>query len=266
MLNEMVEEGYIFINYIWKTERDEYPYSLTEKGNPKLKVLNSNTTIYRTWRCCIMLCSSYARTRCFIGNRWSNWINYECHRTSISANNWCLGSIANGCGAISTGVSLISLGGWAVVAGLGLIVIGAGTMAFGANEVVDAMTGTNYIQEWTGMSDTAYAWSYLGLNFASSVGQAVGNMYHLHATRKVRYDHSGVKVQGYRYFDRKGDPFFDFDYPHATIRYNHWHGWNGPGLTNRSEHDYWTLYFKYFRNQGEEIKNLHLFKPQKIFR
>lgn len=32
MLNEMVEEGYIFINYAWKTERDEYPYSLTEKG------------------------------------------------------------------------------------------------------------------------------------------------------------------------------------------------------------------------------------------
>ena len=31
-LNEMVEEGYIFINYSWKTERDEYPYSLTEKG------------------------------------------------------------------------------------------------------------------------------------------------------------------------------------------------------------------------------------------
>ena len=32
MLNEMVEEGYIFINYSWKTERNEYPYSLTEKG------------------------------------------------------------------------------------------------------------------------------------------------------------------------------------------------------------------------------------------
>ena len=32
MLSEMVEEGYIFINYSWKTERDEYPYSLTEKG------------------------------------------------------------------------------------------------------------------------------------------------------------------------------------------------------------------------------------------
>ena len=32
LLIEMVEEGYIFINYSWKTERDEYPYSLTEKG------------------------------------------------------------------------------------------------------------------------------------------------------------------------------------------------------------------------------------------
>ena len=32
MLNEMIEEGYIFINYSWKTERNEYPYSLTEKG------------------------------------------------------------------------------------------------------------------------------------------------------------------------------------------------------------------------------------------
>ena len=32
MLNEMMDEGYISINYSWKTERDEYPYSLTEKG------------------------------------------------------------------------------------------------------------------------------------------------------------------------------------------------------------------------------------------
>lgn len=70
--------------------------------------------------------------------------------------------MANGYGAISTGASLMSLGGWGAVAGLGLILIGAGTMAFGTNEVVDAMTGTNYIQKWTGMSDSAYAWSYLG--------------------------------------------------------------------------------------------------------
>ena len=31
-LEEMVEEGYICINYEWKTEKDEYPFSLTDKG------------------------------------------------------------------------------------------------------------------------------------------------------------------------------------------------------------------------------------------
>ena len=143
-------------------------------------------------------------------------------------------------GAISTGISLMGLGGWSILAGLGLILIGAGTMAFGANEVVDAMTGTNYIQKWTGMSDSAYAWSYLGLNFASSIGQAAGNMYHLHATRQVRFSNNGANVKGYRYFDRKGNPFFDFDYPHGNIQYNHWHGWGGPGLTNRSKGDHWS--------------------------
>ncbi len=32
LLAEMVEEGYITMNYSWKNEHDEYPYSLTEKG------------------------------------------------------------------------------------------------------------------------------------------------------------------------------------------------------------------------------------------
>ena len=32
LLEEMVDEGYISINYSWKNEHDEYPYSLTEKG------------------------------------------------------------------------------------------------------------------------------------------------------------------------------------------------------------------------------------------
>ena len=27
LINEMVSDGYIVINYSWKTERDEYPYS-----------------------------------------------------------------------------------------------------------------------------------------------------------------------------------------------------------------------------------------------
>lgn len=37
LLNEMVEEGYIYVNYSWKTEHDEYPYSLTEKGRKAWK-------------------------------------------------------------------------------------------------------------------------------------------------------------------------------------------------------------------------------------
>ena len=32
LISEMIEEGYITINYSWKNEYDEYPYSLTEKG------------------------------------------------------------------------------------------------------------------------------------------------------------------------------------------------------------------------------------------
>ena len=32
LLAEMLDEGYIVINYNWKNEHDEYPYSLTEKG------------------------------------------------------------------------------------------------------------------------------------------------------------------------------------------------------------------------------------------
>lgn len=32
LLNEMIKDGYIVINKTWKTEKNEYPYSLTEKG------------------------------------------------------------------------------------------------------------------------------------------------------------------------------------------------------------------------------------------
>ena len=37
LLNEMIDEGYIFINYSWKNEHNEYPYSLTEKGKKAWK-------------------------------------------------------------------------------------------------------------------------------------------------------------------------------------------------------------------------------------
>ena len=32
LLNEMVDEGYITVNYSWQNEHYEYPYSLTSKG------------------------------------------------------------------------------------------------------------------------------------------------------------------------------------------------------------------------------------------
>ena len=112
-----------------------------------------------------------------------------------------MGSMANGYGAISTGVSLMRLGGWATVAGFGLIAIGAGTMAFGANEVVDAATGTNFIQNWTGMSDSAYAWSYLGLNIASSIGTGLGERYVQVKTRTITYSSDG-SIKQYRYYKK----------------------------------------------------------------
>ncbi len=40
LLAEMVEEGYICINYDWKNEHNEYPYSLTEKGKKAWKNIN----------------------------------------------------------------------------------------------------------------------------------------------------------------------------------------------------------------------------------
>ena len=91
-------------------------------------------------------------------------------------------SIANGAGAIKTGISLCYLGPWGIVAGVALIVVGGATIAFGANEIVDGVTGTNYIQDWTGMSDGWYTGLYTGLNIASSVGTIAGNM-HLNRIR-----------------------------------------------------------------------------------
>ena len=162
-------------------------------------------------------------------------------------------SMANGWGAISTGISLLSFGTPGIIAGIGLMLVGGATMAFGANEIVSAFSGTNYIQEWTGMSDSAYGWTYAGLNLVSSIGQAFGEVYRLHSTRQIRLSHDGTTTKGYRYFDKKGDAFFDFDYPHNKIRKNHWHGWNGPGLTNRTTDvnhwDYFDLISWLFRRK-----------------
>ena len=87
-----------------------------------------------------------------------------------------IGSMANGWGAISTGLSLFSYGFAGVMAGGVMVLVGAGTMAFGANEVIAGITGTNYIQEWTGMSDSLYSGLYLGMNIASSIGTIAGRL------------------------------------------------------------------------------------------
>lgn len=86
-------------------------------------------------------------------------------------------SMVNGYGAITTGLGLLSFGpvGW--VAGGLLIIAGAGAMIIGANEIVDGITGTNYIQEWTGWSDDLYNGLYIGSNIVSSVGTIAGNIY-----------------------------------------------------------------------------------------
>ena len=152
-----------------------------------------------------------------------------------------VGSVANGYGAINAGCSLIGLGGWASVAGIGLALIGVGTIAFGANEMVAALSGTNYIQSWTGMSDAAYSWTYLGLNVASSVGQSVGNMYRLHTTKQIKFNRDGTPRQ-YRYFHENGQKFFDLDFNHGNINYKHWHGWNSP--TSRTKGDHWESYLR----------------------
>lgn len=147
-------------------------------------------------------------------------------------------SMANGYGAISTGSSILGLGLPGLIGGIALIGVGTATMAFGANEIAGSITGNNYIQSWTGMSDTAYGWTYIGLNIASSVGQVTGRAYNLHNTRVARFGHTG-NLKGYHYYNQRGNILFDFDYPHGNINYNHFHGWSGPGMTGRTG-DHWS--------------------------
>ena len=96
--------------------------------------------------------------------------------SSISEMIGGLGSFANGWGAFSTALSLFSFGPIGIVAGIALGLVGIATMALGVNDVVAGLTGTNYIQEWTGMSDSAYAWMNLGLNLASGLGTVAGRI------------------------------------------------------------------------------------------
>jgi RHS repeat-associated protein len=95
-----------------------------------------------------------------------------------------LGSMLNGSGAISTGISLMSCGVVGIIAGSALVLVGGATALMGANEVVEGVTGTNYIKDETGISDEAYAGLYVGLNITSAVGQIAGNAYQKSYTAK----------------------------------------------------------------------------------
>ena len=167
-------------------------------------------------------------------------------------------SIIGGVSAIYTGASLLAFGpiGW--IAGTALIFIGGGTALFGVNEVVDGITGTNYIQEWTGMSDALYNGLYIGLNIASSIGTIAGNAFMRYANVNIygnrigptegakpfqRYtliDNQGIKQ--YRYFNSKGKAWFDLDFRHGGVkhRFPHYNVWDA---NNRSSIDrsFWML-------------------------
>ena len=96
-----------------------------------------------------------------------------------------IGSISGGAAAISTGMNLCAFGPWGIVAGIALMAVGGLTIAFGANEIVDGATGTNYIQNWFGWSDSVYNGVYTGLNIVSAVGSIAGNIGMRFASNKI---------------------------------------------------------------------------------
>ena len=87
-----------------------------------------------------------------------------------------IGSVGGGAVAILTGINLCAFGPWGIVAGVALMAVGGLTIAFGANEIVDGATGTNYIQNWFGWSDSVYNGVYMGLNIVSAFGSISGNI------------------------------------------------------------------------------------------
>lgn len=87
-----------------------------------------------------------------------------------------IGSVINGDEAIATGIGLLAFDpvGW--VLGGALILVGGATIAFGINEIIAGATGTNYIQQWTGMSNSTYNGWNVGLSIASGIGRIAGNI------------------------------------------------------------------------------------------
>ena len=145
------------------------------------------------------------------------------------------GSITNGWGAISTGLSLFSFGWVGAIIGMVLIGTGATTIAFGVNDVVAGITGTNYIQQFTGMSDTAYtAWN-LGLNIASSIGSILGRL-SMRNIGSIQSNRAKIKFRPYGkistgkniyYYDGNGNTYWSVHNINSLVDHTqkgmHWH-------------------------------------------
>lgn len=91
------------------------------------------------------------------------------------------------------------------------------------------------------MSDSAYGWTYTGLNIASGVGQIAGRFYGLRYSRTTRL-YSDGSLEGYRYYDLNGQPLYDVDMYHHWAPYKHYHGWSGPGLSGRTVGDHMSYF------------------------
>ncbi len=144
-----------------------------------------------------------------------------------------IGSMANGWGTISTGISLFSYGPLGILAGITCIAIGATTMAFGANEIAYGITGRNFIQEWTGMSDSLYSGLYLGFNILSSIATISGRLGMRHLSTfngKIKGNAKPYSriTDGYKtvQYDGRGNLYWSIhrtNHNHSWISNPHWH-------------------------------------------
>ncbi|MDE6013938.1 MAG: hypothetical protein K2G50_03210, partial [Anaeroplasmataceae bacterium] len=163
-----------------------------------------------------------------------------------------MGSIANGWGALSTALSLFSFGAIGCIAGVVLGAIGIATMIVGANDIVTGFTGTNYLQKWTGMGDTAYNWTNFGLNLASALGTIAGRLGMRSAAtthqENPKIDHQkpytrNVYKNKISYFDGKGRISWSIHNTDRAINFQpsgmHWH--RGMGRTGEHLYSYFEL-------------------------
>ena len=126
---------------------------------------------------------------------------------------------------------------------------------FGANEIAIGITGTNYIQSWTGISDSIYNIIYAGLNILSMIGTITGSAYMNYANVNI-YDNQIRAISGakpfqrftlidslgkkqYRFFNSNGNAWFDKDFRHRgeNLKFPHYHGW----INSTRLKDHWTL-------------------------